>query len=186
MYMEITLEPTQSTDVFRLAELYPERAERLIVRTLNQTARAAERIIARQVTQVLNVRQRDLRRGTADYSLKRFKASRKDRDWAASVVVSGAPIPIADYTGSRQTRRGVSYRAIKASGRKKVKSAFILPSGVTKRRGKARYPLTAPLRVGSVVNVMDERAESFLSNVIAVELDKQFKESQRVILGGFI
>lgn len=190
MFIEIKPNPVQQRELEQLFKDFPEQAPKIFVRALNETAKHGERIIARQITQELNVRNRDLRKGTKHFRGIRTRRAHAGRGiFEAGVSITGAPIPVIFYN-PRQTRQGVSFKALKRRPRKTIRHAFIAEMstghvGVFKRRGRKRLPLTSELRFGSITNVVDVRAESFFRNVLAKRFDDEFTDALRVYLKGF-
>lgn len=83
------------------------------------------------------------------------------------LIVAGRPIGLIDFNAN-QTRRGVSVRIKKGSGRKVLQSAFIATTskgyrGVFRRTGKSRYPIKT-LRSVSI-------PQTFINKVVIKAVD---------------
>lgn len=149
---------------------------------VGKVGRRAESITAKDVTKELAVKQKTVK--------KEIRRKKKSKTSVEVELSKSARIPLRDF-GARQTRKGVSYRISKTSGRKVVHGAFQGPKPgikhgkwngrVFKRVGKSRLPivqLRGPSPWGVVVH--KNRLPSITAQVND-ELKKQIAERIRYL-----
>lgn len=90
----------------------------VLVRSLNKTLTSVKSQAAKSVAQDLNVTQKRIK---ADF-LKSHKASWNNP--TAGFVAQGKPLPLVDFIGTRQVRKGVSVKIKKSGAREIIKHAF--------------------------------------------------------------
>jgi hypothetical protein len=117
----------------------PRALPRVMMRAINRTVDTAATDLKRQVGQRLNVKLGEIARG-----IGKKKASRTN--WSGHITARGYRFSLVGLKGTRQTRRGVSYRISASEGRKLIESGFIqtMPSGhrgVFLRKDVARLPI---------------------------------------------
>lgn len=149
---------------------------------VGKTGRRAESITAKDITKELAVKQKTVKK-----EIKRRKTSKTSVEME---LKKSARIPLRDF-GARQTRKGVSYRISKTSGRKVVHGAFQGPKPgvrhgkwngrVFKRVGKGRLPIVQ-LRGPSPWGVVVKRNRlAPITAQVNDELKKQIAERIRYL-----
>jgi hypothetical protein len=103
-------------------------APKAIAWAINRTLRPMRTAMSKELRKVYNLPARLVR----DH-LRIHKAAANRSLLKGSVEASGWPIPLMDFVGTRQTKRGVSVKVLKAKGRRRLRHAFIttLKSGHT-------------------------------------------------------
>jgi len=162
-----------------------------LANAVNKTARYIESQVAKDIVKEVAIKQRDIKR-YIDIKTRANKGNPR-----AVVVLSKSKRIQLIYFGARQNKSGVSYKIAKKGPRKFIKSAFIMTRGkkrttetvgddfrmVTKRIGKARLPITGPLRGPSpwgvyVINGMQKKTVTDGT----ARLRKELKEQVRVAM----
>ena len=122
-----------------------DRGLQALVADLKRAARISPREIARATTDMARAAGTESKRAAG--KIYAVKLSRIDQDITvtkghARVTVSGDPKPISALSyGARQTKKGLSIRAIKANKRKILRRGFIAKGKPLERIGKSRLPI---------------------------------------------
>lgn len=126
------------------------RPKEMLVKALNKSATNSQIKIKDEVTLKYAVKKTSIRS-------KIFKAT--TTNLKSKIRYSNRPVSLTSFTGTRQTKKGVSVAIIKGR-RRVIKSGFIQTvknsRQAFKRKGKTRYPierLTGPSPGGMVRNV---------------------------------
>ena len=152
--------------------------KRAIVRAVNRTAKKTERYIVDEIAAKVAIKKKDLR------PYIKFTKRAATKSQYAEVTISKQDRIQLIYFGAKQTKKGVTYRIEKKGKRKLIRSAFITTAKghrfVTKRVGKARHPIYAPMRGPSpwgvfVVGGMKKQTK----REVRVILKKELKEEVR-------
>jgi hypothetical protein len=93
-------------------------AVKILVRSLNKTLTSVKSNAAKSVAQDLNVTQKRVK---SDFK-KSHKASWNNP--TAGFVAQGKPLPLVDFIGTRQVKKGVSVKIKKSGAREIIKHAF--------------------------------------------------------------
>jgi hypothetical protein len=211
--IRISLDADRERDLRAIFDGIPDRVDKIIVRAVNKTVDGVERAMVRQIRQVLNVTNTQLRKGTKHFrGVRKSKVSQEGDSRIGGVSVASQQIPII-FFGARERsgsvsstkrrarlqkgpnpRGGVTYKAFKFKPRAFIHQAFI-PNLKTGHKGvfvrKSSQPgwmgkMRHELRHLSLAQALPPKSMAFLQNVAEVEFGKEFDESLRVVLKGFV
>lgn len=152
--------------------------KRAIVRAVNRTAKHTERHVVNEIAARVAIKKKDLR----PYVKVTKRASIKSQ--FAEVTLSKQDRIQLIYFGAKQTKKGVTYRIEKKGRRKLIRSAFITTAKghtfVTRRVGKARLPIYAPMRGPSpwgvyVISGMKKLTKREMRTVLKRELKEEVR-----------
>jgi len=123
-----------------LLRAIPRAVPRVFTRAINRAVDSAAVDLKRRVGSILNVRKGDIAK-----ALKKRRASYSN---LTGTISAGEFRPgLIAFTGTRQTKRGVTYRIMRTTGRKLLPHGFIQRMssghrGVYKRKGISRLPIS--------------------------------------------
>lgn len=148
-----------------LSGLRRELQPRVIAAAINDTAKHVKAKSSTDIRQKFAIKKADLDRHIAINKASPVKLE-------AVVSVAGEPIPVMKF-GARQIRKGVSFKILKAGGRKVLRRGFIakMPSGHTgvfRRAGTRRLPIieqkvvTPPTMWKQIIGKVKDDAGDFL------------------------
>lgn len=151
------------------------------VRALNKTATQSRNFAQRETRKVINIKASKIKKA---YAVVRAKINQPEPH--AEINVRYTTLPVIEYNGVRQTRKGVSVKMRKDKGRKLFKGAFIqkMPSGhrgVFRRKSKRRLPIRQ-LRGPSVHSVFVEKL-SIIEKKSSEILDRVYTSELNFIFG---
>ena len=147
------------------------RAMRLAtVSAINKAMGKARVAASKEVRQVYNIKAGDIKK-----ALNITRANSKKM--YSNHIISGKRL-LLSYFSPRQTKKGVTVRIKKSSGRKVVQGAFEATmktghKGVFKRKGKSRLPIRE-LTTLDLPTMYDLRAERVFDKTISSEFNKIF------------
>lgn len=147
--ISITKNDRQIKQLSALLKGKASRLKREVAIAVNATARKAESNIAKQIGKELATAQKNIKK-TVKIVSKANVNSESVRPTATVRQMKTGKVPLRDFS-ARQSKRGVSYKISKTTGRKTVIGAFQGPKPgaiksswkgrVFKRSGKARLPI---------------------------------------------
>ena len=161
-----------SLDVQRLLRQSPQIAEKALVRTLNRTADKARVAGSRAVRETYNIKAEDLKK-----SIRTYKASRSRME--AQLSITGKPVGLIAFA-AKQTPKGVTYKILKAAGRKRLAHAFIAKMktghiGVFERSGSDRLPIEERKFITMPSVWQNRKIMAVIQKTINIELVKEWK-----------
>lgn len=140
------------------------------VSTINKTMRKARVAASKEIRKIYNIKAKDIKKALVITRANRNKMY-------ADHIVTGRRL-LLSYFAPRQTKKGVTIRIKKSSGRKVVKGAFEATmktghKGVFKRKGKSRLPIRE-LTTLDLPTMYDIRAEDTFDKTVSREINKIF------------
>ncbi|KKN52428.1 hypothetical protein LCGC14_0612820 [marine sediment metagenome] len=116
--MEISIDQTQMRDVQAMLSGIKNGYPKVLSRSVNKTVTGVRTDAVNEIYKNLNLTKTRIRK---DFKIKKMT-------WAyltARIVSKGAPVGLAAFAGTRQTKKGVSVKVKRAGKRSILKHAFI-------------------------------------------------------------
>ena len=163
MDVQVKFDERKLNEVRAMLRSVPNALPKVISQGINKTATSAKTEIKRKITGEVNVK-------TGSVARRITKEKATVNKWLARLGISLKRISVISFKGTKQTKKGVTYRIDKGGARKLVPAAFITTArrtgstGVFKRMSDSRYPL-AWLRGPSLGQVF-ENASGVASGVV--------------------
>ncbi len=146
--VKITVDPTQLKQIDELFAKFPDKADKVIMRAINHTAKKANTITLKAITSHINIKRKDIaaKDGKAPHSFGGVRLIQAtQRTLKARISVTGKRIPLVWFrarqlkgkrakltnVATRKTTRrrmaggGVRYKILKSGATKTIPSAFI-------------------------------------------------------------
>jgi hypothetical protein len=164
-----------------------KKIDAALKRPLNRTADKARSLIAKEITERINIKRSDLLGTGKSSSRSKLISKSAIVQNTVTVTLNKTKRPQLLYFGAKQTAKGVTYKIKRGGKRSFIKSAFIVQANgakfVTKRLGKARYPIAGPLRGASPWGVY---VKNNLGKQIRIELTGYLKAQVRQAINNVI
>ncbi len=157
--VRITVDPTQLKQIDELFAKFPDKANKVVMRAINHTAKKANTVTLKAITSHINIKRKDIaaKDGKARHSFGAVRLIQAtQRTLKARISVTGKRIPLVWFRArqlkgkrvkltniaTRKTTRrrmaggGVRYKILKSGGTKTIPSAFLGAGKINKGKRK--------------------------------------------------
>ena len=180
--MQITIEGTK--DLERSLKGAERKMPQQLNSAINKTLTFTQSRKAKEIAQRLNMTQKNIKK-----NLRKIKSTKTTLTAISRLVATKRP-SLKDFKGTRQTRRGVSYKIDNRKGRQVIPSGFMGPKpGVKaerlyghafKRTGKKRTPITRLDGVSPWAIYTINKLDPAMRKQVQERLAKEINEKVRV------
>ena len=184
--MKVTIDEKSLKAAAHILRAIPRSVPRAFRRAINRSVDSAATDIKRKVSDEIT-----MKKGVIAKSLIKKKASFSNM--TGTIAAKDYRPGLLEFPGTKQNKRGITYRISKTAGRKKILHGFIavMPSGhrgVFLRKDVTRLPLQAP-RGPSIWHIITDtagllaaatdKAGDQMSKLINDQLEVEFKRWNR-------